>query len=407
MLCRLSGYTPPESSYSDVSSQPSQVKPLSPVKKMPSPTVQRNHIIIQGEMRAVWIPYFYLDMKGTDYSQAAFQKKIDRIIAECKEYQLNTLIVHTVAFSDALYPSKIFPMSHIISGTQGKSVDYNPLQMIIDSAHKNHLSVHAWVNPLRIQTSETPEKLSTDNPAVQWKNEQSDNNNPFIMTYKNGLYYNPSSPEVRKLIIGVISEIVQNYEVDGIQLDDYFYPSEEPDCDKVAYQAYQDTVSEPLSQSDWRKANINALICGIYNAIHTIDNEVQFGIAPQCNFNNNDKISADIESWCSVSRYIDYICPQLYVNEFYPIEQFRFTPLAKQWKEKVKNQNLRLYFGLSLYKCGTDADGGSWLKADNHIGSAVRQSRTMRTQGFMLYSIDSFSDSAVQKELQKLPPPQS
>ena len=359
------------------------------------------NITSENEMRAVWITYLTLDMEETDRSESAFKNKIDNIITTCQECHLNTIIVQVRPFGDSIYESDYFPFSHIISGKQGETVDYDALQYIVAAAHAHGLSVHAWVNPFRISTGKTPDTLADSNPYVQWLNDNDDFNDDYTFEYKGGIYYNPAYPEVRKLIIDGISEIVQKYDVDGIQLDDYFYPSDEPNYDSQTYQAYIDTVSSGstvLSQSEWRKTNINLLVSGIYDAVHAVKKNVVFGIAPQCNFENNEEISADIKTWCSSKGYIDYICPQIYVSNQHPT--FPFEVLAKQWKETVTENSVKLYFGLGVYKAGTDADDGTWLLNDDNLKTQIELSRTLDTDGFMLYSYDYLKSNDTKKEME-------
>ena len=124
------------------------------------------------EMRAVWVPYMSLAMNGEkDQSETAFHKKFDAIVSGAKEKGLNTLIVHVRPFGDALYPSQYFPWSHILTGTQGVNPGYDPLEYMVKAAHAAGLKIHAWVNPLRIQTSGTPSILAQSNPYSRWKEE--------------------------------------------------------------------------------------------------------------------------------------------------------------------------------------------------------------------------------------------
>ncbi|MGN0469995.1 MAG: glycoside hydrolase family 10 protein, partial [Acutalibacteraceae bacterium] len=166
------------------------------------------------EMRGIWIPYMSLDLSDTDRSEEQFRKKIDGIIQNCIKHKANTLIVQVRPFGDSVYPSEYFPWSHIISGVQGKGVDYDPLKYIVTQAHKNNLAVHAWVNPLRISTSKTPSPLSKDNPYVIWKNDKNTENDDYTFECDGGIYYNPAYAEVRKLIIDGVCEIVRNYDID-------------------------------------------------------------------------------------------------------------------------------------------------------------------------------------------------
>ncbi|MBQ1436451.1 MAG: family 10 glycosylhydrolase, partial [Ruminococcus sp.] len=111
----------------------------------------------QDDMRGVWITYMDLSMEyESDKSEAAFRKKIEAIAADCKEFGFNTLIVQVRPFCDAIYPSKLFPASHILSGEQGKSAGYDALKIICEICKKLDLKIHAWVNPYRVTANETP-----------------------------------------------------------------------------------------------------------------------------------------------------------------------------------------------------------------------------------------------------------
>ncbi len=342
------------------------------------------------EMHGIWIPYMSLTLSEKERTENGFHQKIDEMAEKCAKYKINTAVVQVRPFSDAIYPSKIFPCSHIIMGKQGTSPDFDTFAYIIKKFHEKNIAVHAWVNPLRISTGQTPSCISDDNPCKKYP----------TFEYKDGLYYDPSYPEVRKLIIDGIAEIVKNYDIDGIQLDDYFYPSEDTDYDKTSYDNYAKSVKSdflPVSQSEWRKTNINMLVEGIYSKIHFLKDDIVFGISPQCNFENNEKIGADVGVWCSQKGYIDYICPQLYVSNDHPT--FPFDPLADRWKSTVTNKNIRLYFGLGMYKAGTDADNGTWLLNDDNLQKQIEYSRKINSDGFMLYSYEYLENEFTEKEV--------
>ena len=346
------------------------------------------------EMRGVWIPYMSLQLSEDERNEEAFKKKIGAMFDTCVSHKLNTVIVHVRPFGDAVYPSEYFPWSHIISGQQGKGVDFDPLKLLIEEAHRKGLSFHAWINPFRISTGHTPPSLSSDNPYSVWKNGSD------TFSYQDGIYYDPASSRVRKLIVDGARELAEKYDIDGIQIDDYFYPSEEEGYDRQSYASYLKTVSQdavPLTLSQWRKNNVNMLIAGIYSAVHQVKEDIVFGISPQCNFDNNEKLSADIQSWCRIEGYVDYICPQLYVSPNHPV--FPFNALADEWKKTVQNENIRLYFGLGLYKAGTDADGGTWQDGADHLKNEIEYLRKIGADGFMLYAFDYLTADSAKEEV--------
>lgn len=354
----------------------------------------------EQEMRAVWIPFMSLDTGGTDRSEKAFSERIGSIMKKCREIGANTVVFHARPFSDALYPSDIFPSSHIITGKQGEQLSYDPLAIAVESAGKYGLKFHAWINPLRVRFSQSPPELSQDNPYMKWKNNSDPADDRYTFTSDGNIYYNPAYPEVRKMIIDGAREIVGRYDIDGLQIDDYFYPGEGGDYDDKEYEEYKNgTDGHYLTKAQWRRQNINMLVSGLYDAVHSRSGCV-FGISPQGNTENDLKMGADVFLWCSQSGYADYICPQLYVSEDHPV--LPFGKAAKQWKDMVKLKDLRLYFGLALYKIGTDEDSGTWLKKSDNIRSQTEYIRSIGADGYMLFSFGDISKPEVGKELLKI-----
>lgn len=355
------------------------------------------------EMRGVWIPFMSLDIGSGDNSEKAFQEKIDGILDACVQKKMNTVFVHVRPFGDALYPSKYFPWSHTLTGKQGENPNYDPLEYIVSAARQRNLKIHAWVNPLRIRYNKTPAELSEDNPHVLWHNDDISENDNYTVEYDNGIYFNPAYSEVRKYIIDGIIEIVKSYDIDGIHFDDYFYPTEDTEFDKEAYNSYCESLDEnakPLSLSEWRKNNINTLIAGVYSAVHNTKSDVVFGISPQGNIENDEKLYADVTQWCSVRGYIDYICPQIYVSNTHPFLPFPDT--ARRWRELVTCDGIKLYCGLGLYKAGTDDDEGTWLKSNEEIKTQIESVRSLNYDGFALYSYEYLENTQTKEEIQNV-----
>ncbi len=345
-------------------------------------------------MRGVWIPYFSLET--AEHTEASFKSNFDRLVATAKDHKMNTLIVHIRPFSDSLYPSEYFPMSHILTGTQGEEVSYDPLEYMITRTHENGMKFHAWINPYRICTSTTPEELS-DNGIMNILSEND------VLYYDGGMYINPSSAEGRKLILDGVKEVVRNYDVDGIQFDDYFYPDSDLSLDRVNYREYVsrcDSDGIVLSQSEWRKANVNMLISAVYSSIKQTDKKVVFGISPQGNISNCHDIGADVDKWCSTYGYVDYICPQMYVNFEHSV--LPFDTMVEQWQELTKDKKVDLCIGLALYKANSDYDEGSWKNSQDILQQEVEYCRQNGIDDFMLYDIDYFDKENTKEEIQNV-----
>lgn len=356
----------------------------------------------QEEMRGVWVPFMTLDRsKEQDQSEKAFREMFSAIVSGAKQYGMNALIVHVRPFGDALYRSDLVPWSHILTGTQGKDPGYDPLAIMVEMAHEQGLELHAWMNPLRIQMNDTPSVLADNNPWNLWKDDPEKAG--WVVQSGAGKYYNPAYPEVRAHIAACAEEIASRYDVDGIQFDDYFYPTQDASFDQAAYQAYADEASQsgtPLSLQEWRIANINALISEVYRRVKAINPDAQFGIAPQGNLQNDWNMGADVASWCKAKGFLDYICPQLYVNFENPT--LPFGTAAQTWKNLVRDPDIELYFGLAVYKAGSDADDGTWKTADDILARQVSLGRTVECDGFMFYSWDYLQTEQTKAEVENV-----
>lgn len=348
------------------------------------------------EMRGVWVSYIELDMQNeTDKSESAFRGKFKDIATTSKNAGFNTLIVQVRPFCDALYKSAYFPYSHILSGEQGVSPNYDALKVMCEICSELDLDIHAWVNPYRISTDSTPQVLSENNPYVI--------DNELGEETENGVFLNPANKMVRKLIIDGVTEIVKNYDVDGIQFDDYFYPTQDSEFDNEEYAEYVDTVGAMncMSVDNWRLANVNTLICDTYRAIHKISNDVDFGISPQGNIDNNAKIYADVKSWCICKGFVDYICPQLYYSIDNPALTFEDSLTA--WSALDINKSVKLYVGLAGYKANTDSDEGTWLYSDNVLSKEYKIAmQNEKVSGIMLYSYSALEDENASAEISNL-----
>ena len=337
---------------------------------------------IQGlqEYRAVWISY--LEFENMDFgSEEVFRTQVREMFANCKSIGLNTVIVQVRPFGDALYTSSLFPWSHLITGTQGVAPNYDPLQIMVEEAHAMGLQIEAWVNPYRVQlNANKPQTLAQSNPAVQ--------NTEWAIEANGGLYYNPALPEVREYITQGTLEIVQNYDIDGMHFDDYFYPFPLD----VPFDEHLLPAGEDLTH--WRRENVNMLIRQVYSAIKAENPNVRFGISPQGNMGNNyTQQYSDVELWLSTEGYADYIMPQIYWGFGYTTstgsEAYRFDTLVQQWAALPRHENMQLYVGLGAYRIGA-GDGGSnpqdeWMSGHNLADMVLYMRSLDNVGGYALY----------------------
>lgn len=231
-------------------------------------------IVTSGDMRGVWVA----TVANLDYPSKAttnavtLKKEADTILDNIKAMNCNAVFFQVRPASDSLYKSNIFPWSDILTGSQGTapSDNFDPLQYWIEEAHKRGIELHAWVNPLRATKSVNADldDLANTNPAKQHPE--------YCVKYSDGnYYYNPALPEVRKLIVDGVDEIIRNYDVDGIHFDDYFYPGTEFD-DADSYVKY----GNGMNKADWRRENVNKMVQAVRDVIKNYDSNIAFGISP-------------------------------------------------------------------------------------------------------------------------------
>lgn len=362
-----------------------------------------------GEFCAVWISYLDLEtmLKGKD--QAAAKSAINKAFDKVTALSMNAVIVQVRPFADALYESEYFPWSRVLTGTQGKDPGYDPLKLMVSSAHARDLEIHVWINPYRVLTSTNYSNLSRDHIAREWNDE---GNDYTVAVDGKGIFFNPARKQVRNLIVNGVTELVENYDIDGIHYDDYFYPTTDASFDKKAYSEYKEGGGSK-SLSSWRMDNVNKLIAQTYDAVKSVDPSVKFGVSPNGNIDQNySTLYADVKTWCKNEGYIDYIMPQLYYgfeNASCPYEK-----TLKAWNDMITVKSIKLYPGLAVYKIGTTdqwAGSGSqeWTETTTMLRRQVATARDYsKYGGFALYRYDSFANPAssvasrVAKEIENL-----
>jgi len=331
------------------------------------------------EVRAIYFSYLELEeyIKGKGKEEA--QKAINNVISNLSKDNFNVLILHVRPFSDSIYSSKIFPNS--TSVTSGE-LPFDILAFFIEKAHAKGIKVHAWVNPYRISSQTDLSIIKSNHPAYDFLK----TNNIKVIDDK-GIYYNPASEEVKKLIIAGIEEIVTNYEIDGIHFDDYFYPSS--DIDESNYQDYVKNGGK-LKLLDYHLENVLDLIKRVNIAIKKIKPSVLFGIAPEGNIPNNYSHNyLDVKKILASDDYIDYIMPQLYYG--FNNEAKSFVEAIGEWNDLIKVDSIKLIPALALYKSGKVdkyAKGGSneWIERNDIIKRQIVYGRGISNyEGFALF----------------------
>ncbi len=341
------------------------------------------------EFRATWLATVsgidWPKTKATNDATREQQKQelID-ILDKMKAGNLNAVCFQVRSLCDAMYQSSYEPWSIALTGTRGKDPGYDPLQFAIDEAHKRGMELHVWVNPFRASTSTL---AATD---MLW-----DNAGDWLIKYNNssfsGYLIDPGYPESRAYVVKVLMEIINNYDVDGLVMDDYFYAyGGTTNQDSVA-QALHYRASEVIDVNnngnkidDWRRSNVDNVIKAMYDSIQVVKPWVRFGMGPGGIW-SMDKNAAEAygltlpsgirgsdpytELYCNTVEWIkqgwvDYVNPQIYwstqvaAQDYDVLCQWWSTSVCEHFSNQLPNQKRVHHFpSLATYKTIQKNDG--------------------------------------------------
>jgi uncharacterized lipoprotein YddW (UPF0748 family) len=277
------------------------------------------------EFRGVWVA----TVKNIDWpskpglSGDEQQHELIGILDKCVDLNLNAVVLQIRTEADAFYPSKLEPWSEFLSGRMGQPPKpyYDPLEFAVKEAHQRGLQLHVWFNPYRVRVPDEKHPASADHASVAHAD--------VVRKYGKYLWYDPGEPLAEENFIAVLNDVVKRYDIDGVHIDDYFYPYEETDKagkvipfpDDESY-ARAKAKGETLELKDWRRQNVNHLIHRMYDEVKKIKPWVLVGISPFGiwrpgnppgikGFDQYDKLYADARNW-QQQGWLDYLTPQLY-----------------------------------------------------------------------------------------------
>jgi len=344
------------------------------------------------EFRAAWIATVEnIDWptKG-NYNAESQKAEYINLLEMHKRNGLNAVIVQVRPCADAFYPSQYEPWSQWLTGKQGKAPTpyYDPLQFMIEEAHKRGMEFHAWCNPYRAEfsvgkSSIAPNHITRVHPD-------------WFITYAGTRYFDPGNKEAQQYVVNVIRDIVSRYDVDAIHFDDYFYPYPEGSKDFADQESYK-KYGNGLSLPDWRRSNTDSIIYKISTAIKEENRYCRFGISPFAIWRNKtqdpdgsetaaitsyDALYADILLWLK-SGWIDYVAPQLYFEFGHP--RAAYEVLLDWWAKHTYGRHC--YIGLGIFKAGTNAAWRDKTQIPRQI-QAMRQ--YPQIQGAIYFSTQSF-----------------
>ncbi|MGV7117414.1 family 10 glycosylhydrolase [Paenibacillus kyungheensis] len=385
------------SSYQGTGSKNNSSKPSTPPTTNTGTTDNSNSgkaptsTVAKDGLRGAWISTVYnLDWPAT--SGATKQKQeFSKLLDDLQGMGINAVFVQVRPAGDALYKSSLMPWSKYLTGTQGKDPGYDPLEYMVAEAHKRGMEFHAWFNPFRATTDANTSKLASNNVVLKHPD--------WVIKFDNKYYLNPGIPAARQSVIDTVMEVVNNYDIDGVHLDDYFYPYSETASNKFGddstYASYNSGKFK--TKADWRRGNINSFVQQLNTSIHNSKPAVKFGISPFGVWRNKssditgsdtkagvtayDTTYADTRTWIK-NGWIDYIAPQVYWSMTLPVA--RYDKVVDWWANETKNTGVDLYIGQALYKISTPEIG--WSSSNEIINQLKYNEKYSNIKGSIFFS---------------------
>ena len=344
---------------------------------------------IKREVRGVWIATVYgIDWPSTTGYTAsvrnAQKEEMTQYLDVLQENNFNAVYFQVRSMCDAMYKSSYEPWSSYLTGQRGRNPGWDPLAFVVEECHKRGLECHAWVNPYR--WSSTSEGWETV-PDRRLKNAK------MLLSYTNSsgtttIILNPALEATNERIVNVCRELMENYDIDGIIFDDYFYPSGIPTTsDAGDYNDWQASGTD-LSFGDWRRANVNRMVAEVYNMIQEVDPSCKFGISPAGAACTDAAVAArhgiskmpvasdwqyngifsDPVAWLEEGT-IDYISPQIYWKTNHSTNPF--GPMTEWWSTVASHFGRHHYASHSLTFLQSSNTTSDWTE----VGQQMQYSR--------------------------------
>lgn len=357
------------------------------------------------EMRSTWLTLVsnidWPSTKGTSASaQAAQKQELIAYLDNLEELNMTSTCLHIRTMGDAAYPSEYAPWSSYISGTRGVSPGWDPLAFFVEECHKRGIEAYVWLNPYRWSSSGL-NAWSTEKD-LEWKN------NDMLIVGDNGTYvtFNPALKETRELIVNVIKEIIDNYAIDGMLFDDYFYPSGGT-TEGSSAPDYADYIASgtTMSMGDWRRRNVNDMVADCYKIINETRPDVRFGIGPAGVSSKSaskyglpsissygasasdwqyDQIYCDPLTWMYEGT-VDFISPQLYWETTHSTNGYE--ELTHWWSDAADKLKCHYYASQASYKISNSGWGvNEMIKQVNHNRTYVKNNNC----GSIYYNTNTF-----------------
>lgn len=320
------------------------------------------------EFRSAWVATVWaLDWPmtiGADAYTAQRQKEqLTRMLDTLQSNNFNAVNFQVRSMCDAMYQSSYEPWSSYLTGTRGQAPTYDPLAFIVEECHKRGLECHAWVNPYRFTTSS-----DWNTPA-----DQELKNDGWLIHSGDTKILDPGQQRTIDRIVAVCKEIIENYDVDGLLFDDYFYPSGIPNNSSADdWQEWNDSGVD-MTFADWRRNNVNRMVRSVYDMIQETRPEVRFGISPAGVAASSPTVAAqygvtpcpgsdwqysgiysDPLAWYA-DQSIDYMSPQVYWHIGYAAADYGL--ITPWWNYVAKKFGRHMFVSHSISELTNKSQG--------------------------------------------------
>lgn len=373
------------------------------------------YVYREDDIRGAWVSNVANIDTPKGLSEEEYKASLQKLIETAASYNMNTLIFQVRPTNDAYYPSKLNPWSKYITGVEGKNPGFDVLQYVIDEAGKYGIRIHAWMNPYRVST-ESIDKYGSKEAYLDTLSEGNFariHKEHTILDGTNKVILSPSHPEVIEFVTKSIMEVVNNYDIDGVHIDDYFYPYAKipVELEQEDYLKYRE--SENQSLDDFRRSNVDKMIRSVHeamkNSLNKKGNKIEFGISPFAIYRSNIEVDpetgwekgsyhsksvlqcylglySDIYKWMK-EGWIDYVVPQVY----WPFEREDVTyhDITSWWANIAKETNTKIYTGNAIYQVG-NPDKKEWQNPDEIKNQLCFNSQFENIKGSIFFTFRDF-----------------
>ena len=337
------------------------------------------YVFKENDVRGCWISNVANIDTPNNLEKDDYKKYLIGILETMQSYNMNTAVFQVRPLNDAYYPSDLNPWSRFITGTEGKDPGFDVLEFFINEAKKRNIKVHAWMNPYRVSNvSVTDGKITKDEylSSLDEKNFARKHPEHTILDGTGKIILSPSHKEVIEFVSESILEVARKYDVEGVHIDDYFYPYAKikEDDERNDYLKYRD--SENQSFDDFRRSNVDKMIKMVHDKLKALEHEtnkkVEFGISPFAVYRTNSSIRpdgwekgsynassalqcyselySDVYKWMK-EGWIDYVVPQDYFS--FDRKDVSYHDVVWWWSNICNETKTKLYIGQGLYQMGS------------------------------------------------------